>query len=72
MTDNVVYEALGRIEQKVDGLASRFDESAGGDVRRDERISKLESRQNWLFGVMATVGSIFGLVGKTLYDKITS
>jgi len=54
-------QALGRIEEKVDGLVR----IVGGlpCSNQDNRIRKVETYQNKQIGIIVTVGALMGFIG---------
>jgi len=63
MAESEVQRSLGRIEGKIDGIASRLDAKDKLDIERDRRIDSVQRRQWWLSGVAAAIGALLGISG---------
>ena len=66
--DEIVYQALGRIEEKIDNLCEHVIKQNGSLQKHDDRIKSLELYKSWLIGI----GTIIVLIITLDYINIST
>ena len=60
-----IYRALVRLEEKQDNILNNQKTMIIEHNAFERRISKVENRQNWFMGVIASVGGVIAILAKT-------